>query len=587
MFRTKGAKEEIFPHFSLRLGVFFVFHSRMGIQYLQIHNLALLEKASLELDSGFTVVTGETGAGKSVLLGALSILCGNRIDKAVIRQGSDYCSVEGLFHFNNCEFINTLLENHGLPACDEGELVIKRRINRKRSPQIHVNGALTPFKVLQEIGEYWIDFHGPGEPQKLFIEKYQLGMLDAFAGTKSAFTTYNQDYREWQQLRAKYESVQNTEKLSEDEADYIRSQIASIDAVNPTHESIEKLERDHLRINRSQEISSHISELMNGFQSGQGLTNRARALMKTGEDLADIIPEALEPSKRLESLIIEIDDLAACYATLADSIDTHPGAVEEIQQRMQAWMELRRKFGQDVSSILEKRRQLEERLQSQGNIEETLSQINQQIIEVEKRLREQAAKLYRKRLSAAKTLQKEVTERLLKLGFKKAIFAIEVIDDQSISISGGSHCCFQFAPNLGHSLQPLNKIASSGETARVMLAIKTVLAKVETTPVLVFDEVDANIGGEIGAEVGRELANLADNHQVFCITHLPQVAAYGQQHFLVAKTYANDQTLVQIQHIHDQQELRTNEIARMLGNRNSDSAKQHAEELLSLSLLGE
>ena len=550
------------------------------LQYLQIKNLALMDESSLELEPGFTVVTGETGAGKSVLLGALALLCGNRIDKSIIRQNENYCSVEGLFSFTDTRHIDALLDSHGLPICEDGELLIKRIVNRNKAARIHINGAMATLGVLQEIGEYWIDFHGPGEPQKLFHGKYQLSMLDAFAGTKALQLAYNELYQKRLAQRGEFERLQNAEQLSSDEADYIRAQITAIDEVNPSPDRIEKLERDFLRIDAGREITELIDALQDGFVGDNGLVSETAPLIKAADSLASILPEAIEPSQRLEALAIEIDDLANTYAEIASSVDCSQDAQEDIQQSMQAWMELRRKYGQDPEAVLAKRQQFIDQLESQGDIEGSLNQLNEKISLVEKDLRKIAAKLYRERIAAATNLSVAVAEILLNLGFKQAAFEIAVIDDKAITASGGSHCSFQFSPNAGQSVKALNKIASSGETARVMLAIKGVLAKVETTPVLVFDEVDANIGGEIGVEVGRELARLAEGHQVFCVTHLPQVAAYGQRHLLVTKEYKNEQTSVTINSIHHSQEQRENELARMLGNRNSDAAKQHAKELL-------
>lgn len=249
---------------------------------------------------------------------------------------------------------------------------------------------------------------------------------------------------------------------------------------------------------------------------------------------------------------------------------------------MQAWLSVKRRHGPTIADVIAKHRALCERLDSQGNIEERLESLREQADQALARLREEAAILRRERLRAAKALSTRAAKLLTRLGFKKADFSIEIIDEPEPTPHGDTGCRFLFSPNTGQKPLPLNKIASSGESARVMLALKAILAEADATPLLVFDEVDANVGGEIGAEVGRELASLAGNHQVLCVTHLPQVAACASQHLLVEKSQNGDRTEVSIREIHSDPDMRVTEIARMLGDRKSASARHHAKELLGL-----
>lgn len=540
-----------------------------------------MDAAELDFGPGFTAVTGETGAGKSVLLGALSLLAGNRAEKTLIRQGQEQCRVEAMLHFASPARLDALLEALGLPPCEDGQLVLSRTLHKTKPPRIHINGAVSTLGALKELGEAWVDFHGPGEPQKLFAEKHQLAMLDQYAGNEEALQDYAADYARWRHTIGERDALRQAERLSDDEADFIRSQLDTIDAVDPTEDSIAELERDYARADRAQELASLASELENGLGGEEGLSGRAGPMLRSAQELAEIDPAAQELQRRLEALIIELEDLAAEFAHLGEGADRDEEAAAELQERMSQWLSLKRKYGPTPADVQAKREALSKRLENQGDIETTLKKLHTKATELEKTLRNKAADLRKAREQAAKELAKQVKCLLTRLGFQRAGFSIEIRSTDELTATGDSSCQFLFAPNAGQALLPLNKIASSGETARVMLALKAVLAAADATPLLVFDEVDANVGGEIGAEVGRELAELAGAHQVLCVTHLPQVAAYGRQHLVVEKVQSAKTTRISLSPLHDDGEAREAEIARMLGDRKSASARKHARELLA------
>lgn len=551
------------------------------LQYIRIKNLALMDEVTLDFEEGFTVVTGETGAGKSVLLGALAILAGNRVEKSVIRQGTDLCEVEATLYFPKTQRIDSELEALGLPLCEDGALVLRRTIATKKAGRIQINGAMATLTALQQLGELWIDFHGPGEPQKLFKDRYQLEMLDLFARNQTALQAYQADYRNWRQLLQQAEDLKGGEQLSEDEIEFIQNQINTIDQLELDEESLESLERDYNRLDKARELAEYAGQLSLGISGESGITAQLTALRRYAADLSEIDSEANSLTERLDSLLIELEDLGAEYDQLSGSVDFDPETAEAIQNRMHQWLEIKRKYGPELSTVIEKRNSLEQKIAMQSDIEGTLSKLAQAASKQEKELITQAGQLYKSRQKAAKTLAQKAQKLMTQLGFKKADFSIDLIPEEQLKDYGNCHCAFLFSPNTGQQARPLNKIASSGETARVMLALKAVLAKVDATPVLVFDEVDANVGGEIGAEVGRELAALAAGHQVFCVTHLPQVAAQGKEHYVVTKAQDKKSTHVSISPIHNQKEVRETELARMLGDRTSAAALSHARELLN------
>lgn len=550
------------------------------LQYIRIKNLALLEEVTLEFESGFTAVTGETGAGKSVLLGALGLLSGARTDKGMIRQGQDLLEVEAALYFADPAVIDCLLETAGLPACDEGVLLLQRHLHRTKIPRIQINGSLATLAQLQELGESWIDFHGPGEPQKLFQEKRQLEMLDTYAGNAKALAVYQVAYAEWRGALREIETLETGERLDADEIEFVRRQINKIDAVDVSEESIEQLERDYTRMSSAQELVGLAAECAEGLTGEQGVNDRLAAVLARLEELAELDPGSEPLLERARSVQIELQDLGDEVGRLATDFDFDPEAIEAASERMNLWQELRRKYGGSVEAVVTKREELVQKIAIQGDLDGVLAKRQKVASAMQAELGQKAKSLTATRQKSACTLAQKAAALLQALGFKKARLEIQLIPEAGLSEQGDSRCRFLFAPNAGQDLLPLNKIASSGETARVMLALKTVLAEADATPLLVFDEVDANVGGEVGRAVGAELARLAQKHQVLCVTHLPQVASLAHNHYVVTKSQSEDSTAVEIAPLGESREARLEELARMLGDRKSASARAHAEELL-------
>ena len=550
------------------------------LKYIRIKNLALLEEVTLEFESGFTAVTGETGAGKSVLLGALGLLSGARTDKGVIRQGQDLLEVEAALHFADALLIDKLLVAAGLPTCEDGLLLLQRTIQHSKIPRIQINGSLATLAQLQALGESWIDFHGPGEPQKLFQEKRQLEMLDTYAGNLRELAAFALSFEEWRKALREIETLETGERLDVDELDFVRKQIKKIDAVDVSEDTIEELERDYNRISSAQELVSLASACSEGMIGEQSANDLLGGVLLRLEEMVELDEGSQSLLERARSLQIELQDLGEELGHLVNDYDFDPEAIEAATERMNLWQELRRKYGGSVEAVLRKREELAQKIEIQGDLDGILAKKRKASVDLEAELKKQAQKLTASRRKSAKVLAQKAADLLQALGFKKARLEIELIADAKLHEHGDSHCQFLFAPNAGQNLQPLNKIASSGETARVMLALKTVLAEADATPLLVFDEVDANVGGEVGRAVGAELARLAKKHQVLCVTHLPQVASLAHNHYVVTKSQDKDSTAVNIASLGDSRNDRLEELARMLGDRKSASARAHAEELL-------
>lgn len=551
------------------------------LQHLRIRNLALLEEVTLEFGAGFTAVTGETGAGKSVLLGALNLLSGGRAEKTLIRAGAEECAVEAMVWLAHSAPFDELLEAMGLPRCEEGALLLSRTLSRKRPPKVRINGQLATVRNLQDLGEAWIDFHGPGEPQKLLHERHQLALLDSYARNEVARIRYGEAYEAWMETGREMDRLRGSAQLSPEEQEFLRGQIEAIDSLELTEAAVETLERDFRQLTNGQALREQgrtLADLLNG---AEGIVDRLGAGLQVARELARLDPDTQPMADRLQSLLLEAEDLGQECDSLGELAEFDEETALQVQERMELWLSLRRKFGGTVESVLLRREEMSGRLESQGDLAGTLERLQRERQGLEKRMREAGEELRETRLRAAQSLSREALELLQKLGFQKGRFAIEIVREKEFRPHGTTTCEFRFAPNPGVEPLPLGRIASSGEIARVMLALKAVLARVDATPVLVFDEVDANVGGEAAVVVGRELARLGEEaHQVFCITHLPQVAATATAHFVVTKEQGDDFTQVRIEALGRSRDARLDELSRMLGDRHSASARRHADALL-------
>ncbi len=540
-----------------------------------------MDEAVLEFDEGFAAVTGETGAGKSVLLGALSFLSGARVDKTIIRAGSDASEVEAGLFFKDSGPVDAVLESLGLPVCDEGNLILRRVFAREKMSRVQINGALTTLANLAAIGESWIDFHGPGEPQKLFQERWQRDLLDVFAKNDKRLEDYRNRYRKWRALLAEADSLRGQRQLSPEEIEFLQSQVDLIDRAELNEDSVEALERDFLRLSQSQELLELADRLETGLTGEEGISTRMGSLLAVARELASMDFEATTLAERLESLIIETEDLGGEFASLRSGCEFNEEASANLRERMELWLDLKRKYGPDIQSVLAKREGMVNKISAQGDVAGTIVRLQEQADASQKNLLEKAEKIASRRSRVADSLVTKASQILKDLGFKKALLKVVITREATLREHGDSRCQFLFAPNAGQEPLPLRNIASSGEIARLMLALKAVLAQADTTPVLVFDEVDSNVGGETAVAVGEKLARLGERHQVFCVTHLPQVAAKATSHWQVVKEESRSGSSVTIEAIHSDKDLRQVELARMLGDRTSQKAMAHAAELLS------
>jgi DNA repair protein RecN (Recombination protein N) len=550
------------------------------LQSLRIRNLALLEEVSLDFEAGFTAVTGETGAGKSILLGALALLAGERADKTVIRQGAAACEVEASLYFGDAGRIDAILAELVLPPCEEGVLVLRRTVSRDKPPRLTVNGSLATLSALQRIGGAWVDFHGPSEPRRLLQEDCQLELLDLFGRAGPELSAYRDRYRSWRDLQAERTRIAAAGQLAPEQIDFLRRELSKIESLELTAEAIAALERDFQRLNRAQELIGLAQGLCAGLTGEEGIQARLGALLRDARRLEKIDIASAALAERLQAAAAELNDLGAEFSSLGQELQLDAEQAEAIASRMETWLELQRRHGADLAAVAAARDEIRARLEGQADHAGTLARLDRRIAEAEKEVRSAGKALRAIREKAARELSRAAARGISELGFQKADFRIAVVPLPEPGPAGDCAVQFLFSPNVGEAPLPLNRVASSGELARVMLALKTVLADLDEVPLLVFDEVDANVGGEIGRVVGEKMAAIGRSHQVLCVTHLPQVAAQATCHLVVTKDQTGDRAVVGIAPIQANRKARVAELARMLGDRSAKSALAHAEKLL-------
>ena len=546
---------------------------------LRIRNLALVEDLLWEPPSGFVAITGETGAGKSIILGAVKLLLGERAEKSLVRSGADACAVEGLFQIPGDSRVHGVLEEGGAEACEDGALVIKRTVSTAGAGKQFVNGSPCTLALLRQLGDLLVDLHGPHDHQSLFSRDQQMLVLDSFAGAEALRTEYGARRREWMQLTAeKKRLTENAEALAR-ELDLLTHQVAEIDeAALQAGEEDQLLARQRTGANahRLCSICADLTGLLS--ESEDSLTSRWGDVSRLMRELQRLDAQA-EPMVGAAAGIFEsLQDLARDVDRYASALDADPKTLEATEARLDTIQNLKRKYGSTVEAVIAFGAEASAKLAQLKNREERGAGLDDEISAARKSLDSTAKQLGQARRKAAPKLADLVKTHLADLGFAKAGFSIVFEELEDASPLGIEQVDFLFAPNPGEPERPLRAIASSGEISRVMLALKTSLAAQDSVPVLIFDEIDANVGGEIGAKVGAKMKELAASHQVFCITHLPQVAAAAAAQFMVSKDTTGERTRTSL--VSTDGANRISEIARMLGGQ-AESARKHAKALLS------
>jgi DNA repair protein RecN (Recombination protein N) len=545
---------------------------------LKIRNLALVDELAWELGPGLIGVTGETGAGKSIIIGALKLVLGERADKSLIRTGEDFCSVEAVFELHDPGAINAILADGGLESCDDTQLIVRRVIAQSANRQF-VNDSPVTLALLKRLGDHLVDLHGPHDHQSLLSAERQLAMLDAYAGAETAHAAYRENYRAWRTKTTELEDLRHAENASEHELELLHYQIQEIDAAQINPEDEQDLDDRWRRASNATRLVESAAAATAALTGDAGILERLTEVQRLVRDLEKLDPSVRQHTAALESAVLELQDLDRNLANYADELDIDPAQAAALEERVNLLESLKRKYGPTLSDVLARRNAAAARLDSIENRSEKLAALERELTACRAALDATGKTLTSTRRKAAPRLAREISSQLKDLGFQQASFEAPLRTLSEPTAQGFETLEFQFGPNPGEPLLPLRQIASSGEISRVMLAVKSALAEQDSTPLMVFDEIDANVGGEVARAVGRKMAALGTRHQVVAITHFPQVAATATHHFVVEKEVSNGRTRSRLFPVSG--ESRIQELVRMLGG-GGEHARAMAASLLNL-----
>jgi DNA repair protein RecN (Recombination protein N) len=544
---------------------------------LRIKNLALVENLEWQLAPGFTAITGETGAGKSIIIGALQLLLGERADKSLLRTGAEVCAVEAVFEGAELEKLNPQLNEAGVELCDR-ELILKRSFSAAGANRQFINGSPTTLAVLKNLGDELVDLHGPHDHQSILSPDKQLALLDGFAHAEEALREFAERFRTLQSLRAEQAALSTAESAREQEIDLLRHQVNEITSAN-------------LSANEEEEISARYKLAANSKRLIELAGSIARRLSDADDAVLSQLAECQRLLRELEKIdpstgtlaeahaasVVELSEIARSLSHYAEQLDLDPAQLAALEERVSLFETLKRKYGTSIADVISFGERAAERLRKIEGRDAELDRLNKEIEGVRSEVERIGHALHKLRAKAAPKLSENIRANLRDLGFRQSEFEATVTALEEARGTGFDAVELLFSPNPGEPLKPLRTIASSGEISRLMLAIKSSLAAQDAIPLLVFDEIDANVGGEIANAVGEKMRKLAREHQVLCITHLPQVAAAAATHFVVTKEVTGGRTFSRLEEVKGK--ARQEEIARMLGGK-SDSALKHAASLL-------
>ena len=548
------------------------------LREIGIKNFILIEDLRLELDKGLNVLTGETGAGKSIVFDALGLLLGDRFKAEQIRQGAEKSSVDGTFDAPKQRAFQSWWSDHEFEKTDE--ILIRREGYPDGRSKAYLNDQPVTLGTLQELGEFLVDVHGQNEHQNILKPSVQMSLLDRFADLESKVALIEPQYRAWKDLKGKLAEGQLSEQERAQRIDVYRFQL-------------EEIEKARLKPGEEEELAARLPELKNA-EKLRSLANQAYGLLymeegsaleklgqasKALEGLQRIAPSVDTLAKEILESKSRLEDASLALQHMAEKWEADPAALEELMGRQDLLMRLKKKYGANVEAVIAQGLHLRAELDRLENTDTYKKELEKACAAALKDLEASCQELSRKRQKAAKDLGAAVQKELADLGLKQAIFRCQMNPLEEPTTTGIYQIIFEWAPNPGEGIQPLKAIASGGEMSRVMLALKSVLADADAVPTLVFDEIDAGIGGLTAQAVGKKLRALSRHHQIFCVSHLPQIASCASAHFQVSKRVSKSRTFAIVTRLETQE--RVNELARLLGSQLTPTSVQHAKELLA------
>ena len=551
------------------------------LKQLYIKNFTLIDELNIQMHPGFSVITGETGAGKSIILGAIGLLLGNRADSKSIKAGRDRCVIEAHFDLSKYDMQQFFTDND----IDEdlSDTIIRRELTAAGKSRAFINDTPVSLTKMRELGEQLVDIHSQHQNLLLQKEDFQLNVVDIIAQDEKQRKNYEAAYNQYKQANQKLNALKAEIEKNRENEDFLRFQFKELDEAQLQNGEQEELEQEYEMLSHSEDIKTALYQADNHLSGDDG--NIIERLKQTSEQLAnikDVYPEVTELLERIDSSYIELKDIAQEVNGLTDHVEFDPARLETINERLDKLNSLQQKFHvRDLGELIETYHQLKEQLSHIDHSDEDVEALEQEVTQLLEKAQKQAKELTAIRTKAAQKVEEEMKQRLIPLGIPNVRFSIS-LTEKPLSHDGGDKVSFLFSANKSTPLQPVTQVASGGEIARVMLSLKAMISGAVKLPTIIFDEIDTGVSGKIAEKMAQIMAEMGNHErQVLSITHLPQIAAMGSHHYKVSKEETDNGTISRMTELSQQE--RVQEIAQMLsGSDVSEAALANAKELLRI-----
>ena len=562
------------------------------LKELSIRNFAIIDDLQICFSEGLTILSGETGAGKSIILNAVNLLLGSRASADLVRTGAQNAELEALFQITGSSRVANIMAEHGYEPSDG--LLVRRIISRSDMNRVYINGRMATIQLLNAITENLASISGQHVHQLLLKEEQHLLILDQFGGLMPLREEVSAYFHQMLPFLEKLKELNTIKERQVEQIELLEFQLKEITAANPARGEDKALEQERVRLKNAEELYQVVYNSIESLYSAPGsVIEKLVDVKKNLDKISQIDPQLKSKTAKLSDTTYQIEDLIEGLRSYLNSIQTDEKQIDAVEERLDTLNKLKRKYGGSIEAVFDKLKSIEQDLANVENIADSIRDTETQISELHSKLKDRALNLSRKRKKTADRFAKKVIDQLATLMMSKTEFkaSLQVMaadgktnqyltaNNHIITETGIDRATFLIAPNIGEALKPLASIASGGELSRVVLALKALLVKTDSVETVVFDEVDAGIGGGVAEVVGKKLADLAAHHQVICITHLPQIAKFGDQHYSISKHVTKGRTRTSISLLGDKD--RYKEIARMLGGEKITQATlEHAREML-------
>lgn len=551
------------------------------LKQLYIKNFTLIDELNIQMHPGFSVITGETGAGKSIILGAIGLLLGNRADSKSIKAGRDRCVIEAHFDLSKYDMQQFFTDND----IDEdlSDTIIRRELTAAGKSRAFINDTPVSLTKMRELGEQLVDIHSQHQNLLLQKEDFQLNVVDIIAQDEKQRKNYEAAYNQYKQANQKLNALKAEIEKNRENEDFLRFQFKELDEAQLQNGEQEELEQEYEMLSHSEDIKTALYQADNHLSGDDGnIIERLKLASEQLANIKDVYPEVTELLERIDSSYIELKDIAQEVNGLTDHVEFDPARLETINERLDKLNSLQQKFHvRDLGELIETYHQLKEQLSHIDHSDEDVEALEQEVTQLLEKAQKQAKELTAIRTKAAKKVEEEMKQRLIPLGIPNVRFSIS-LTEKPLSHDGGDKVSFLFSANKSTPLQPVTQVASGGEIARVMLSLKAMISGAVKLPTIIFDEIDTGVSGKIAEKMAQIMVEMGNHErQVLSITHLPQIAAMGSHHYKVSKEETDEGTISRMTELSQQERIQ--EIAQMLsGSDVSEAALANAKELLRI-----